>query len=149
MESLAIPMITSTSSWEGFEAIFTKIIREEFIARADVPLVPQERAQAVLTGRISNIETYPLAYDTQERTVGGISSVYRVTNRRRLRIVLDAKLTDRKTGKVIWHEPGMWEQATYDVSEDPLQTQYNHDRALEGAALKLAKKLFLKTVERF
>ena len=77
------------------------------------------------------------------------STVYRVTNRRRLRIMLDAKLTDRKTGKTIWHEPAMWEQATYDVSVDPLQTQYNHDAALEVAARKLAKKLYLKTVERF
>lgn len=149
MDSLAIPMVTSTSSQKGFEAIFTKIIREEFISRADVPLMPQDRAQAVLTGRINDIVTDPLAYDTLERTVNGVSSVYRVTNRRRLRIMLDAKLTDRKTGAVIWHEPAMWEQATYDVSPDPLLTQYNHDLALEQAAQKLAKKLFLKTVERF
>lgn len=149
MDSLAIPMVTSTSSQKGFEAIFTKIVREEFISRADVPLVPEDSAQAVLTGRINDIITDPLAYDTIERSVGGISTVYRVTNRRRLRIMLDAKLTDRKTGKIIWHEPVMWEQATYDVSVDPLQTQYNHDVALEQAARKLAKKLFLKTVERF
>ena len=149
IESIAIPLMTSTSSQEEFEATFTKVIRQEFIAHAHVPLVPQDRAQAVLTGRIINIITEPLAYDTQERTVGGIPSTYRQTNRRRLRLTLDAKLTDRKSGKVIWYEPAMWEQATFDVTTDPLQTQFNQDQALRRIARKLAKKIYLKTVERF
>jgi len=149
IESIAIPLMTSTSSQEGFEAIFTKVIREEFISQAHVPLVPQDRAQAVLNGKITHIFTDPLAYDTQEQVVGGIPSVYRQTNRRRLRLTLDVKMTDRKSGKVIWYEPAMWEQAFFDVTTDPLQNQYNQDQALRQIARKLAFRIYLKTIERF
>jgi hypothetical protein len=149
MDSIAIPLITSTSSQEEFEAIFTKAIREEFISHAHVPLVPQDRAQGVLTGSISNITTDPLAYDTQESNAGGIPSVYRQTNRRRLRLTLSIKLTDRQSGKVIWNEPVMWEQAYFEVTTDPLQNQYNQDQAIREIARKLAFRIYLKTVERF
>ncbi len=149
MDSIAIPMMRSTSSQEEFEAIFTKVIRQEFISHAHVPLVPQDMAQGVLNGSISHITTDPLAYDTKETNVGGIASVYRETNRRRLRLTLDIKLTDRKSGRVIWHEPAMWEQAYFVVTTDPLQTQYNQDQALREIARKLAFRIYLKTVERF
>ena len=98
---------------------------------------------------ITHIFTDPLAYDTQEVTVSGIPSVYRQTNRRRLRLTLDVKMTDRKSGKVIWYEPAMWEQAFFEVTTDPLQTQYNQDQALRQIAKKLAFRIYLKTIERF
>jgi hypothetical protein len=149
MDSIAIPMMTSTSSREEFEAIFTSVIREEFISHAHIPLVPQDMAQGVLIGSISHITTDPLAYDTIESVVGGIPSVYRQTNRRRLRLTLSVKLKDRKSGKVIWNEPAMWEQAFFEVTTDPLQNQYNQDQALREIARKLAFRIYLKTVERF
>ena len=58
IESLSIPLIESTSSNIGFEADFTRIIREEFISHAKVPLVSSSKAQAVLTGRIYYEEGY-------------------------------------------------------------------------------------------
>ena len=71
LESLAIPMFSSTSSEIGFEADFTKVIRQEFISQGRVPLVPEEKAQVVLIGKIQEIRADPLTYRSQDVTVGG------------------------------------------------------------------------------
>ena len=149
LESLAIPMIESTSSEIGFEAAFTRIVRNKFIAQGKVPLVSVEKAQAVLTGRVYRIWTEPISYETTQQTVSGVVTNFEVTRSRRLRLTLDMRLTDTRTGKVIWHEKAMQEKAIFAVSEDPLETQYNQRLAEEFIARQLADRIFLKTMERF
>jgi hypothetical protein len=149
LESLAIPMIESTSSDIGFEASFTKIVRDKFITQGKVPLVSAEQAQAVLSGRVYEVRTVPLSYRVEQQTVGGVVTTYEETTRRRLILKLDMRLTDTNTGKVIWHEKGMQEMAIFEVSEDPLVTQFNQRVALEFIARELAARIFLKTMERF
>jgi len=133
----------------GFEADFTRIIREEFISHARVPLVSRSKAQAVLTGRVYDIRTDPLTYNLRQQTVQGELITHEVTNNRRLKIRLDIRLTDRSTGRDIWHEKAMEEKASFRVESDPLATQYYHQEALEKIARQLAKRIYLKTMERF
>ena len=148
-ESIAIPMIESASSNMGFEADFTRIIREEFISHVKVPLVPIEDAQAVLNGRIYDIRTEPLSYNLQQQTVSGVVTTYEVTRSRKLIVKLDMRLTDKSTGKVIWHDRAMEEKASFVVDEDPLVTRYSQQQAWGSIARQLAKRVFLRTMERF
>jgi PBP1b-binding outer membrane lipoprotein LpoB len=150
LDSLAIPMIESTSSDIGFEASFTKIVRDKFISQGKVDLVTMEQAQAVLSGRVYEIRTVPLSYRIEQQTVSGVVTTFEETRSRRLILKLDMRLTDAKTGKVIWHEKAMEEMAIFEVSEeDPLVTQFNQRLALELIARALADRIFLKTMERF
>jgi hypothetical protein len=149
LESLAIPLFSSTSSEIGFEADFTRVIRQEFISHGRVPLVPEDKAQAVLIGKIHDIRTDPLTYRSQDVTVGGYSSTYQVTTSRKLRVKLEVQLVDRRQGKVIWTEAAMEEQASYAISGDPLETRYSERQALERIASRLAKRIYLRTMERF
>ncbi len=149
LESLAIPLFSSTSSEIGFEADFTKVIRQEFISHGRVPLVPEERAQAVLIGKIQDIRTDPLTYRSQDFTVGGYTSTNAVTKSRKLRVRLDVQLVDKRQGNVIWREAAMEEQASYFVSGDPLEMRYSERQALEKIAGRLAKRIYLRTMERF
>jgi Lipopolysaccharide-assembly len=149
LESLAIPLFSSTSSEIGFEADFIKVIRQEFISQGRVPLVPEEKAQAVLVGKIQEIREDPLTYRSQDVLVGGQASTYTVTKSRKLRVRLDVQLVDRRQGKVIWREAAMEEQASYSVSGDPLETRYSEQQALEKIAGRLAKRIYLRTMERF
>lgn len=148
-ESLAIPLITSTSSEMSFEADFTRIIRETFISHGKVPLASVERAQAVLTGRIYDIRTEPLTYTLEQQTVRDHFVTHEVTSGRRLKIKLDIRLTDRASGKVLWHEKAMEEKAAFIVETDPLVTRFNQRQALQEIARRLAKRIYLKTMERF
>jgi PBP1b-binding outer membrane lipoprotein LpoB len=149
LDSLAIPMIESTSSDIGFEASFTKIVRDKFVSQGKVNLVTMAQAQAVLSGRVYEIRTVPLSYRTEQQTVSGVARTFEETKSRRLILKLDMRLTDTQTGKVIWHEKRMEEMAIFEVSEDPLVTQFNQRLALELIARELANRIFLKTMERF
>lgn len=149
IESLAIPVMTSTSSELGFEADFTRIIKEEFVSRGDIPIVSTGKAQALLVGKIYDITTEPIAYELEQQTVSGHLTTLSQTSQRRLKIKLDIKMEDRATGKVIWHEKAMEEKARFAVSSDPLSNRANQLLALKQIAEELAKRVFLRTMERF
>ncbi len=149
LKSMAIPMIESTSSNLGFEADFTRVIREEFIRNSKVPLVSTEEAQTVLIGRVTDIRTEALGYDLDQQTVNGVVTTYEETRRRMLRVKVDMQFTDRKTGKTIWRDKDIEEKASFVVDRDPLVTQFNEKQTLEIIAGRLAKRIFLRTMERF
>ena len=149
LENLAIPLFTSTSTDIGFEADFTRIVREEFISHARVPLVPEERAHTVLVGRIIEIRTDPIGYDAKPFTVNDRSGTFTVTTTRRLKIRLDVQLLDRVQGKVIWHDASIEERSSFQVDTDPLTTRFYQEQALEKLARRAAKKMYQRTMERF
>ncbi|MBW1804931.1 MAG: hypothetical protein JRJ06_00910 [Deltaproteobacteria bacterium] len=149
IESIAIPMMTSSSSVIGFEADFTGIIREEFISHAKLPIVPSDQASTVLTGRISEIRAEPLTYSLHEYDSGGRTMSHVTTSSRRLKIRLDVSLTDKRSGRLIWHDSSMEEEARYDVGTDPLANRYSQEQALKKIARLMAKRIYMKTMERF
>lgn len=149
IDSLAIPLVTSPSSNLGFEADFTRILREEFISHARVPIQPTKKAQMILKGNILEVRTDPVSYDIQEINIQDNIVTHEVTKRRRLSIKLDIYLSDRVTGKIIWHESSMEEETSFTVGVDPLVNRYNQKQALEKIARNLSKKIYSKTMERF
>ena len=149
LQSLAIPLIQSTSSELEFEAIFTKVFRDTFISQTKVPLVPEAKADAVLDGRISEIRVEPIAFNQTQQIVNGQVTTYSVTSRRQVIVNMDAKFTVKATGEVLWHEPAMVERASYSVGADPLVNRFNEQQAYEAIARLLASRLFLKSTERF
>ena len=149
IESLAVPLVTSTSSQISFESDFTRILREAFISQANVPVVPREQAQMVLLGNVVDIQTDPLTFDLDQRRIRGQDVIYATTNSRRLKVELDARLIDRVSGKIIWRDPSMSDEARFEVSPDPLTTRYNQREALRKIAVRLARRIYLKTMERF
>ena len=149
IESLAIPLFSSTSSEMGFEADFTTVIRQQFISNTRIPLAPEEKAHMVLIGKIQDVKTDAVAYRGQDVTVGGYTTTYNVTSSRRLEVRLDVQLLDKRSGKVIWRDSGMRSQSSYLVSSDPLETRYNERRALKSIASDLAKIIYVRTMERW
>jgi hypothetical protein len=149
MNSIAIPLVTSSSSEKGFEADFTRMLREEFISHSEVAIVETGQADMILKGRIVYIETMPLSYDSREYETGSGKVTHETTNSRRLKIRLDIRLVERATGKSIWHDGDMEEDAMFNVEKEPLATQYNQQQALIKIAGLLAKRIYLKTMERF
>ncbi len=149
IKSLAIPLMTSTSSAMAFEPDFTKVIRQEFISHSKVPVIPREHAHMVLSGHVRDIRTDPLTYDLDIRTVKENDVTHITTSSRRLTVELEAKLVERETGRLIWRADNLVEQAGFEVDSDPLITSHNQRRALQKIAARLAKRVYLKTMERF
>ena len=149
IQSLSIPLFTSTSSERGFEADFTRVIREEFISHGGIPIVPEENADVVLIGRVYEIKAEPLSYSYSEQNVKGHTTTYEETGKRRLRVMLDVSLVDRVSRKVIWQDKAMEAKAGFEVGRDPLANRYYQQQALEKIADRLAKRIYMKTMERF
>jgi hypothetical protein len=149
IESLAIPLFSSTSSEMGFEADFTTVIRQQFISKTRIPLAPEEKAHMVLIGKIQDVKTDAVAYRGQDVTVGGYTTTYNVTSSRRLEVRLDVQLLDKRSGKVIWRDSSMRSQASYIVSSDPLETRDSERRAVKSIASDLAKIIYMRTMERW
>ncbi len=147
--SIAIPVMASKSSSPGFEADFTRMVRQEFVSHARVPIVPQEEASFLLTGEVYDIITEPLTYRSTKTKFQDETYYYDTTSSRTLSLKLRAKLLDRKTGEPVWEEEAMEAKATYSVSSDPMTTRFNEKRAVQTIAKDLAEKIYLKTMERF
>ena len=149
LESLAIPLVESSSSVLSFESDFTRVIRNEFISRGRVPLVPLERAQMSLIGNVYEIRTDPLSFDTRAVEVNGTTGSYSTTNSRRLTVKLEMKMVDQKSGEVIWHDKSMVEKSTFAVGTEPLVNRDNEKRALEAISRNLAVRIYNRTMDRF
>ena len=149
IRSIAVPLIKSPASTLGFEGEFTKILREEFISHSSLEVLPGDRADAVLVASVRRIATRAVGYAITQNTIQGGTANYEVTNRRRIRLNVDARLVSRKSGEIIWQEKGVREETDFVVSDDPLETRYNRQLAIRTMARDAAKRFFAKTMERF
>jgi len=142
--SISIPMIKSPSSSLGFEAELTRMIRQKFISHSSLKIVPEDQADAVLVARVIEIKREPISYTIRQGT-------YELTNSRWLKVKMEAKLIDRRTGSIIWRAI-LRERAAYNVvaqNPDPLATRYNEQKAFEKIGKQLAERIYLRTMERF
>ncbi len=152
IRSMAIPMVKSPSSYLGFEPVFTAAIRREFISHAKIPLVSEKNAAMVLIVNVRKIWTQPLTYRVTKTNVSGNNTYYEVTNSRWIRAKVKARLVDRTTGKVIWKDNSINERTTYSLTSnppDPIADRYNKKEAVRRIAEQIAKRLYLRTMERF
>ena len=149
IESLAIPVMTSTSSESGFEGDFTRVVREEFIHHAKFPVISSDKAHMVLKGHIYDISTDAVSYDLTLHNVSGTTVTHETTAGRRLKIKLEITLTDQDSGKIVWYEKAMVEQAKYDVTADPMKNRYNQQQALQDISESLSRRIYQQIMERF
>lgn len=149
ISGLALSIVESTSSSLGFEAEFTRRIRQEFISFSGVPLMPEADAPYVLECSVREINTRPLRYSSRRTVVQGRESVFWRTAARELSIGVEARLVERATGKVIWHDSSIVETATWNLGADPLADREAERVAVRRIAERIASQLYSRTVARF
>lgn len=149
IESIAIPMVESTSSEKGFEADFTTVLRNEFIRHARIPLKNKDHAGMILWVDIYEVNTRLLTYDSARTEVSGRTVIHETTSSRRLLLRLNARLIERSSGNTVWSESSMTEEASFIVTADPLVNRKNQKEALLKIAQLLAQRIYNKTMERF
>lgn len=149
IRSIAIPMVESSSSEKGFEADFTTVLRNEFISHARVPIKNKDRADMILQVNIYEITTQPLTYDSTRTPVPGGVVTHETTSSRRLILRLNASLIESASGKAIWSDSSMTEEARFAVTADPLVNRKNQKDALLKIAGLLSQRIYNLTMERF
>jgi len=149
IKSIAIPMVESTSSEKGFEADFTAVLRNEFISHARVPLKDKDQAGMILKVDIYKVTTQPLTYDTTQTVVSGRTVNHETTSSRRLILRLNISLIENSSGKTVWNDSSMTEEARFAVTADPLVNRKNQKDALIKIARLLSQRIYNRTMERF
>jgi hypothetical protein len=132
---IAIPVFENETSEPGLEALYASALRKEFILRSRLQVVPLEQAQAVMRGRIININTSRVAQRQVEQTI-----------ETRLFVTVAVRVEDVETGRIIWQDPYYTYYRTYsEASSDPVVLFENRRQAEEF----LAEQMSIRIHDRF
>jgi hypothetical protein len=144
LKLIAIPVFDNKTSEPDAGAIFAGALRQEFMRKGKMKVVPVEQAEAVFKGTITGIYILAVAH----RAVDVVSN--RVTLENRLFVTLDIRCEEKLTHKPIWSDPGFHYYKIYQVSDNALQPNPISSFEDRQAALDfLAREMSIRIHDRF
>ena len=144
LRCIAIPIFENKTTEPDAGAIFAGALRQEFIRKGSMKVVPIEDAEAVFKGTIKNISILAVAH----QPVNVVSN--RVTLENRLYVTLDIRCEEKKSHKTLWADPLFTYFKVYEVSDNPLQPDPIAGFENRQAALGfLAREMSTRIHDRF
>jgi len=135
---VSVPMFVNDTFEPLIERELTSALKDEIEQDGRWVLTDAANADLAVSGRVTQFDLQPLSYDAQERILE-----YRV------RIKSDVKLTDIKTGKVIWKDPSIETFADYRVTEDITKSKIRKSEAVKKASKYFAEEFIIKVLDTF
>ena len=109
VRKIAIPAFANATSRYQLTQKLPQSITREFISRTRYEVVADPNtADAVLQGAITNYFSFPTVTDAELGRASGVQVI----------VVMEIRLTDRKSGAVLFNRPGMQVQNRYEISSD-------------------------------
>jgi len=106
-----LPFDNETSS-PDLQNELLDVMRRQMQQRLGVRDAPQERADALVRGRIVSYDVdVPVAFSADPRQS--------VSARRRLQLTIDVEILDQTTGKVLWQQRGLRAEGEYAERAEP------------------------------
>jgi hypothetical protein len=144
LRCIAIPVFENKTTEPDAGAIFAGALRQEFIRKGNMQVVPVEGAQAVFRGTVKTIRIASVAHNPVE-----VAS-QRVTVENRLFITLDIRCEEKESRKVLWRDPNFTYSTVYATSLNPLQPDPVLDFDYRRAAVNtLAQDMAIRIHDRF
>ncbi|MGC9194035.1 MAG: LptE family protein [Syntrophobacteraceae bacterium] len=112
LTTIAIPVFKNKTSEPNAGAIFATALRQQFMRKGTMKVVPRDEAQAVFEGTIKSIFIIPVGHSPVDIVAE------RTTVEDRLYMTISIQCVDKKTKKVIWQNPNFTYWKVYDV-ENP------------------------------
>jgi hypothetical protein len=106
--TIAIPVFKNETMQYGLEEVLTASVRQAFIRDRRLRVTERPHADAVLEGRIAEVEIQPLGFTDMDRAVG-----YDMT------MVVQARLVDGATGRVLAPESAFRVRGPFLLSNEP------------------------------
>jgi outer membrane lipopolysaccharide assembly protein LptE/RlpB len=139
IQTIAIPAFANTTPQPRVADHITKEVTREMIQRTRYRVVADPgEADAVLTGAVTNVNSYPTTYDP---TTGRASGVYVIVN-------MQIKLTDRN-GKVLFNRPNFEVHERYEISVDPKTYFDESTGAVDRLSREAARSIVSGILEQF
>jgi hypothetical protein len=145
---IAIPVFENKTSEPNAGALFAGALREEFMRKGTMRVVPVEEAEAVFRGTITGISIAPIAH----HAVSAVSN--RLTVENRLYITLNIRCEDKKSHKILWQDPAFRYFKVYEVNDNPLQPDpitgfENREDALRFLAVEMSRRIHDRFLSNF
>lgn len=117
----------------GMEIELTKAVIDKFIFDGNLRAAPEEKADLLLKGSLTDFKRDALRYDANDNV-----------EEYRLKLIVTMELEDQRTGKTVWTEKGFAGETTYRTT-GPLAK--SDSTAVTDAITDLARRIVERTVE--
>jgi len=146
--NIAIPVFDNKTAEPDLGAIFAAALRQEFMQRGKMKVVPVEDAQAVFVGTVRTISAYAVA----RQAVNVVSERLAVENR--MFVTLDIRCEEAKTHKILWRDPAFTYSKVYQVNNNPNQPNpiigfENREAALHYMAREMSERIHDRFLSNF
>jgi hypothetical protein len=141
VHTIAIPAFTNNTVHYKLTDLLPEALSREFITRTRYQLVNDAtQSDAVLNGAIVNYVAYPTLIDQSTGRTSGLQVI----------VILDVRLTDRATGKVIFARPRYEAHERYELATTN-DTQYFDESipAMQRLSKDVARDLVTSILENF
>lgn len=138
LQTVAVPVFENLTAEPGIEAVFTGALRQEFLTKSRLRVVPESQADAVFIGQIRRLSTTDVAHRKAQDTV--------LT---RLTVTLDVRCVDRETGKILWQDRALTYFEDYLQNPQAIVSFQNRQEALQRAARETAARIFDRFMSQF
>ncbi|MFU8818852.1 MAG: LPS assembly lipoprotein LptE [Desulfurivibrio sp.] len=131
-----VPMWQNATNEMGLESTAHSAVSDWLLQSGRIVLVAdEEEAEYILTGRISSIRYPGFSYDI-------------TTTAQALNAVLTSavSLTERESGRIIWQNPSLRLEETYNLESSVSQTDANQREALSLLVDSLAEQVYLRVL---
>ncbi len=135
---IAVPAMENKTTTYRVEQKLTAATIHEFLAKTNYKVVPNANdADAVLTGRVLSMETLPLLFQTTTTQTASTAQATAML----VTMKCEVTLTERDTGKVLYHNANFVFRNEYELSTDVRSFFQEGDPALDRMARDYADRL--------
>jgi hypothetical protein len=125
--TIAVPTFANRTTTYRIEQRLTEAVRRELIRRTRFKVVPGDTGDLVMTGEVLNYAAVPVIFNQQGR-----GSAYTML------VDLNVRLTDSKTGKVIFQTEPWTFREVFELSQNSAEFVPEDPAALERLARRFA-----------
>ena len=140
IKTIAIPAFGNLTTRYKLPDLLTAAVTREFISRTRYQIVnDSNNADAVLSGTVTNLFTYPTIFDPKTGRASGVQVI----------VVLQVALRDRATGAALFSRPAMQFRQNYEISVDPNAYFDESDVAMARLSQDVARSVVAAILENF
>jgi len=140
IKTIAIPAWgNNTARYKLAERLPVALTRE-FLTRTRYKVVADpNQADAILTGSVGNIFAYPILVNQSTGLPAGIQMI----------VMLQMKLAERQTGKVLYERQAFEARQRYEISVDPVAYFEESTTAIDRLAREVSRSIVSSVLESF